>query len=170
MEDTNLVPYTVVDLPPVLDDSSNAMIAINQKEFTSSVYFSQFHKKDDEFILNDASTVDTNQCANHPNVRSAGYDISTALDLTNLWLTAKKHPETVFPPLFGKTFNHKSGKMEYVLFDPKLKWEDNTVDSPIADGGGYLEFDTKGYYNCANAPRSFLNEEGCKYAFKGMGK
>lgn len=163
INDPNLVPHTIVDLPPILGEGT-AMIAIDQDEFLDSPYFSRYNKKNDEFYLNDASSVDSSQCTNHPNVWIAGYDTPTKLviqDGTNSILD-KNHPDEEFPPLFGRTFNEETGEYVYLMFDPKMVLHNNTVDNPIVDGGGYREYETRGYYNCANAPRNFMNEDGCK--------
>lgn len=166
VNNASLVPHKVVDLPPILGQGT-AMIAIDQDEFLTSPYFSKYNKKNDEFYLSDASSVDSSQCANHPNVWIAGYDTPTKLviqDGTNSILD-KNHPDEEFPPLFGRTLNEETGEYVYLMFDPKMVLHDNTVENPISDGGGYREYETRGYYNCANAPRNFMNEDGCKCFF-----
>ena len=50
---------------------------------------------------------------------------------------------------------------QWVLYDPYLDIVDNTVESPIPDGGGATELATGGATYCANAARTFLNEDQC---------
>jgi len=51
---------------------------------------------------------------------------------------------------------------QHMIFEPALKWFWNTVDDPIYDGGGKIVIATDGVAQCANVPRTFLNENGCK--------
>ncbi len=161
---SNLIPYSIVDLPPILGSGDDqAMISVNNDEFETNVFFSKYNDADDEFFLNDASSIKRSQCNNHPNTHIAGYDIPSKLDVSNNdEVQEKNHPETVFPPIFGKTYNERTQQYEHVLFDPKLMLQENTPENPIADGGGFLEYDSKGRTYCANAPRNFRNEDGCK--------
>ena len=46
----------------------------------------------------------------------------------------------------------------YLAFDPRLSLIENTVENPSSDGGGSKK-NFGGY--CANAPRTFVNEESC---------
>lgn len=165
VNDSTLVPHEVVNLPEILGNS-NKMVSVNDGyEFEASKYFSLFNKAHDEFYLNDATSVSQSQCANHPNVRTAGYDTPSQLNVgSNSAVKGDNHPETAFPPLFGKSFNAQTGQFEHLLFDPKLVLLENTVENPIADGGGFLEYDTEGATFCSNAPRNFMNEDGCKYS------
>lgn len=167
VNDSSLVPHEIVDLPEILGNS-NEMISLNNGvEFQASAYFSLFNKANDEFYLSDATSVSQSQCANHPRVRTAGYDTPTQLNTgSNDQVKGDEHPVSAFPPLFGKSFNVQTGQFEYLLFDPKMVLLDNTVDNPIPDGGGFLEYDTDGKTFCSNAPRNFLNEDGCKCTLK----
>jgi len=129
VNDPALVPYTVIDLPPILGND-NAMVTIdNGEEYVTHKYFSMFTKPNDEFWLNDATSVNPNQCLSHPNVFTAAYDTPTKLNTDpNEGVSSGNHPETAFPPMFGKTLNKATGKYEYLLFDPHLVLFDNTVD------------------------------------------
>ncbi len=160
----NLVPYKIVNLPPILGTGpGEAMVSVDNDEFETSKYFSRFHRIDDEFWLKDASSVDSSECNDHPNVFTAAWKVPSKLNVSqNNFVEDKHHPETVFPPIFGKTLNKRTGKYEYLLFDPKMKLYENTVENPIPDGGGFVEYHTEGYTNCANAPRNIFNEHGCK--------
>ncbi len=160
---SNLVPYSIVDLPPILGNDE-AMISVNNDEFETNVYFSQYNAADDEFFLDDANSINRSQCNNHPNTHIAAYEVPSKLDVSNNpEVGDNNHPETVFPPIFGKTYNERTQQFEHVLFDPKLMLQENTPENPIADGGGFMEYDSKGRTYCANAPRNFRNEDGCKY-------
>ena len=49
----------------------------------------------------------------------------------------------------------------WLLYDPRMVLEDNAPTSPINDGGGLVRSLTALKTKCANAPRTFLNEEHC---------
>jgi len=49
----------------------------------------------------------------------------------------------------------------WLLHTPPPKLIQNTIDSPAIDGGGYNANWSKGRTWCANAPRTFLNEDKC---------
>lgn len=60
------------------------------------------------------------------------------------------------------------GKLEdgtYVLFDPRMEMQENTVAHPEPDGGGLIKTLTAGATKCANAPRTFLNEDSCVLSY-----
>jgi hypothetical protein len=59
-------------------------------------------------------------------------------------------------PVFGKTADG-----EYLLYDPRLVLNENTIENPLLDGGGQLSVETDGEVLCSNAPRTFLNEDHC---------
>jgi uncharacterized protein (DUF1800 family)/uncharacterized protein (DUF1501 family) len=166
VNDPALVPYTIIDLPPILGND-NAMVTIdNGEDYTTNVYFSKYSKPNDEFWLNDATSINPNQCLSHPSVLTAAYDTPTKLSTGgNEEVSSKNHPETAFPPLFGKTLNTVTGQYEHLLFDPHLVLFENSVENPLPDGGGRLQVETKGYATCANAPRTFINEDHCKLSF-----
>ena len=147
----SLVPYNVVNLPPI----GNGLESLNDgDEFKSSEYFSKYNKPNDEFWLN--TPIDSQQCKNHPLVAEAGETES------KLRTDAYKHVETAFPPLFGRSRNSVTGEIEFLLFDPHLEWQENTVENPASDGGGRRYFESNAKTWCSNAPRSFLNEEHCE--------
>mmetsp|Transcript_662 Transcript_662/g.1594 ORF Transcript_662/g.1594 Transcript_662/m.1594 type:complete len:2342 (-) Transcript_662:143-7168(-) len=64
------------------------------------------------------------------------------------------------PAVFGSYQN------EWWVHDPRWQFRDNTVDQPMADGGGEVLNHTKGMEfwhtsRCANVERNFLNEDSC---------
>ncbi len=168
---TQLIPYSIVDLPPILgtdddNDDEQAMKSINNDLFETNKFFSQYNKADDEFLLRDASSIDRSQCANHPSTDIAAWKVRSKLNTSkNDEVKGKNHPETVFPPIFGKTYNERTKQYQYLLFDPKMIVLENTVENPIPDGGGLVNYETEGRVYCANAPRNYRNEDGCKYIF-----
>jgi len=58
--------------------------------------------------------------------------------------------------VFGRTVNGT-----WLVFDPRLNLDENTVYNPMIDGGKNNEVVTLGSTYCSNVPRSFLNEEQC---------
>ena len=66
-------------------------------------------------------------------------------------------------PVFGR-LNDGS----WLMFDPRMDLEDNTLESHIADGGGLVRSLTALKTKCANAPRTFLNEEQCSLSDSSM--
>lgn len=157
-----LVPHTIVDLPNI-QDSDNGMVSFNNGyEFESSNYFSLYNKPNDEFWLN--ATINSRQCRNHPLVAVAGDTPSKLNNKINKDVPKGRHVETAFPPLFGRTFNSVTGKDEYLLFDPHLSREENTVENPNPDGGGRRYYESNARTWCANPRRNFMNEDHCKFA------
>lgn len=53
----------------------------------------------------------------------------------------------------------------YMLFDPRLDLQENTVENPLPDGGGMTTTLTGGKTMCANVPRTFLNEDSCLLSY-----
>lgn len=49
---------------------------------------------------------------------------------------------------------------DWVQFTPRIFMRENTLDNPLSDGGLNLLQQERTFY-CANAPRSFLNENDC---------
>lgn len=61
-------------------------------------------------------------------------------------------------PIFAQT---SAG--EWLIYEPRVLIRENTIDNPISDGGlSFLETGKTAY--CSTAPRTFLNEAGCRYA------
>ena len=50
---------------------------------------------------------------------------------------------------------------QVLMFDPVLEFETNTLDIPLHDGGGLTSLSTNQITQCANAPRTFVNDEMC---------
>ena len=53
----------------------------------------------------------------------------------------------------------------YVLFDPRLDLQENTIEHPEPDGGGLIRTLTGDIAKCANVPRTFLNEDSCVLSY-----
>jgi len=49
----------------------------------------------------------------------------------------------------------------WLMHDPRLVLEENTLENPIFDGGGTAVIETDETVLCSNAPRTFLNEDHC---------
>lgn len=74
-------------------------------------------------------------------------------DMASLALGTNREPgQTIFGKVDG----------QYLVYDPRLVLEQNTVESPLPDGGGLNSVLTNGQMECSNAPRSFLNEDHCR--------
>jgi hypothetical protein len=50
---------------------------------------------------------------------------------------------------------------QYMIFEPRLIFRSNTIETPLVDGGGGTVLATDYNAQCANAPRTFLNEKYC---------
>ncbi|KAL7542977.1 hypothetical protein ACHAXR_013016 [Thalassiosira sp. AJA248-18] len=56
---------------------------------------------------------------------------------------------------------------QYLLYDGMLDIRDNVPSDPIADGGGLASKESAdGSTLCANAPRTFLNSDGCRLSYE----
>jgi hypothetical protein len=51
---------------------------------------------------------------------------------------------------------------QVLMFDPVLNLETNSLVTPLDDGGGVTSLITKQISQCANAPRTFLNDANCR--------
>jgi hypothetical protein len=51
---------------------------------------------------------------------------------------------------------------QVLVFDPVLKFETNTLVTPLDDGGGITSISTGQITQCANVPRTFLNDADCR--------
>ena len=60
------------------------------------------------------------------------------------------------PPIFGALSDGS-----WLQFDPRLNLEGNTIQRPIADGGGQDAVHSGKVMACSNVPRTFLNENQC---------
>ena len=49
----------------------------------------------------------------------------------------------------------------WLQYEPRLILEENTIEAPLADGGGLVQALTGQQTRCANVPRTFLNEQHC---------
>ena len=49
----------------------------------------------------------------------------------------------------------------WLIFDPRIRLEENTVDSPMIDGGKGAFLTSGEKTICSNVPRTFLNENSC---------
>jgi len=159
---TRLVPYSIVNLPDIMA-GDDKMVSIDNGPYLKVL--ERWQKPNDEFYLN--STIDSRQCIGHP---PTILPIPSKIDDIIFW----QHPATASPPIFGRTTNRATGKDEFMLFDPIFKFNENTVENPLSDGGGALvkiteneikEDGQSGKILCSNVPRTFLNEDHCKLSF-----
>ena len=51
---------------------------------------------------------------------------------------------------------------QVLIFDPVLEFETNSLDIPLHDGGGLTSVSTEQISQCANAPRTFVNDANCR--------
>lgn len=133
-DDESLSEYNIIDLP---NAGSSEFYGIDDTIYDSE-YFDSY-QAGDEFIL--AAPLTTSAC-----------DV-----LPDPW----NNPDDSFPlaPIFGRS--RINGTLEYLLYDPRLVLMENTIENPLADGGGEITSKTNGATFCSNAPRTFLNEEHC---------
>jgi hypothetical protein len=161
--DSGIVPYSVVDLPSILKTNGDMVSVDDGYEYQASNYFKRFHKPNDEFYLN--TTVSSRGCQDHPDIPSVGFELASKLKLVQNgeFSDEDNHVATMFPPIFGRTTNAVTNEVEYVLFDPHIQMIENTAENPHLDGGGRIHVESKAQTWCANAPRNFMNEDGCEY-------
>lgn len=65
-------------------------------------------------------------------------------------------PEVGDDPIFGQLPDGS-----WLQFDPRLELQQNTLDSPMADGGKLKHLASGKETLCSNVPRNFLNEDLC---------
>lgn len=63
-------------------------------------------------------------------------------------------------PIHGKLDDNT-----FVLFDPRLELQENTIEHPESDGGGLIKTMTADVTKCANVARNFLNEDSCVLSY-----
>jgi hypothetical protein len=85
----------------------------------------------EQYIIREALTVE--ECSSIPTVREWGDD-----------------------NVYGKLDDDS-----WLMFDPRLQLDDNSLLNPLNDGGWIKSLTSGGLTQCANAPRSFLNEDSC---------
>ena len=51
---------------------------------------------------------------------------------------------------------------QVLMFDPVLEFGTNSLDTPLNDGGGLTSVSTEHISQCANAPRTFVNDAKCR--------
>jgi hypothetical protein len=61
------------------------------------------------------------------------------------------------PPIFAKTSDGV-----WLIYEARVVMAENTIDNPLADGGVSAWTANRTKF-CSNAPRTFLNEAGCRY-------
>lgn len=178
IEGTSKAPYTVVDLP---DHNSGDSKMVGIDDGPHMVVLEEWQKPGDEFWLND-TTVDAAQCDDHPSPQQPQ---ASQFDYAYHGLGASQHMESAMPTVFGRSTDAQTGQVVTFAFDPIFAFHDNTVGSPIPDGGGSTHKATDGWFkglgwefrgkfdepvqdgavHCANAQRTFLNEDGCRLSF-----
>jgi len=93
--------------------------------------------------------------------RSNGGEFILHDELTDpLCSTLNEVSEDDDTPVFGKLPDGS-----WLVYDPRLKLEENTPISHLEDGGGLIQSLTGGDSRCVNAPRTFVNEEQCTLSF-----
>ena len=55
----------------------------------------------------------------------------------------------------------------WLIHDRRLELQENTLHTPLSDGGGSINIETGEDTMCMNAPRTFLNEKNCKLSLDG---
>ncbi len=71
------------------------------------------------------------------------------------------------PTLGGQPIYGKLANGNYLIFDPRIEIESNTLTAPLIDGGKESVISSGGEKYCSNAPRTFLNENQCQLASDG---
>jgi len=66
-------------------------------------------------------------------------------------------PQNSDGPVFGRLSDGT-----WLMFDPRINLETNTMVEPISDGGKQTSINSNGETYCSNVPRTFLNENECK--------
>jgi len=66
------------------------------------------------------------------------------------------------PYPIGNAVYAKVNNGQFMIFEPGIKFEENTMSQHIWDGGGKSVIDTNGVTQCANVERTFLNEHSCE--------
>lgn len=66
------------------------------------------------------------------------------------------------PYPIGKAVYAKVNNGQFMIFEPGIKFEENTMSQHKWDGGGKSVIDTNGVTQCANVERTFLNEHSCE--------
>ena len=152
----SVLPYKVVPLPSL---NSMSFPSIDNGE-DWPVFATWFHANENG-LLNTTDLEDTSACDGHPNYHQP---IPYNGDVGDGGPIAK------FPLVFGRT----PEGVDFV-YDPHLALRENTVSSPLPDGGGQLSIDTIGLtpgqgtpgeqVMCQNVEPNFLNQEGCKLSY-----
>ena len=153
---SNRLLNSLVELPPI-HDGSDKMIPMDNGPYVK--YLEPYQKPNDEYRLN--SVIDQSQCDRH---------FSTLNPIPSLFSSVSKDVkvDTAASPVFGRTYNAQTKQYEYLMFDPQFKFLENTVENPLPDGGGRIWSESNGLVFCANAARSFLNEDHCKLSVDPM--
>ena len=154
---SSIQPYNVVDLPEL--NSIDFPSIDNGEDWPA---FSTWVHPNECALLNTTTLEESNQCDGFPNFHvPLPYNVAGG-------------PTGAFPSVFGKT----PAGLEFA-YDPHLALQENTVDNPLADGGGKLSIATQGLWRgkgtgartpgeqvmCQNVGRNFLNEDGCKLSY-----
>ena len=153
---SSVLPYKVVPLPSL---NSMSFPSIDNGE-DWPVFATWFHANENG-LLNTTDLEDTSACDGHPNYHQP---------IPNDGTVGDGSPIGKFPLVFGRT----PEGVDFV-YDPHLALRENTVSSPLPDGGGKLSIDTHGLkpgsgtpgeqVMCQNVEPNFLNQEGCKLSY-----
>ncbi|KAL7541680.1 LOW QUALITY PROTEIN: hypothetical protein ACHAXR_011131 [Thalassiosira sp. AJA248-18] len=160
---SSILPYQVVTLP---NFKSNDLPTLENTD--DYPMFDQWTQPFEHALLNTTNLEGSGQCDGFPSFRQP------------FPLNGVDSQPGAFPSVFGKSIDVNSGEEIHFLYDPHLKFYENSLTSPLMDGGGQLAIDTKLGLNddnvnklvagksvqCQNAAQSFLNEDHCKLSFQ----
>ncbi len=96
----------------------------------------------------------------HLAARKGGHFIATE-DLSTLLPDACRAVSQLVKAQNAPTFARLQESGMWLVHDPRVRLDDNSIDAPRADGGGFTTLLTDGATVCANAPRTFLNADKC---------
>lgn len=150
---SSILPWNVVPLPSLNTPSFPSID--NGDEWPA---FSTWFHPNENALLNTTDLEGTSTCDGFPSYHQPiPHDEEGA-------------PKGTFPTVFGRT----PEGIDFA-YDPHLALRENTVDSPLPDGGGRLVMATDGLtpgqgtpgeqVMCQNAERNFLNEDGCRLSY-----
>lgn len=85
------------------------------------------------------------------------YMLMSAIDDTAACNAVPQVAEIEDEKVFGKLSDGT-----WLVFDPRLNLDENTLDNPLIDGGKSNELVSGGGTLCSNVPKTFLNEDQCR--------
>ena len=154
---TDLLPYSTVNLPPY----GSADFPAVEKAADKFPLFTDYMKEDENGMVVTDALESSSQCDGFPSFRQPEAVATPSDDA----------PESTLPTVFGRSINLDTGLEEIFVFDPHLTLYENTIDKPLADGGGQLVIDTYDplppttQVKCQNAYPTNDNKEGCQLSY-----